>query len=67
MQLTIDALKTTIVEASWKMVYAESEDDFNAIWDKMVSDCEGLGAQDVIDWRLADIDNAKQVRDSLAE
>ena len=67
MQLTIDALKTTIVEASWKMVYAESEEEFNSIWSKMVSDCEGLGAQSVIDWRLADIENARQIRDSLAE
>lgn len=65
MQLTVDALKTTVVEASWKMVYAESEEAFDAIWDQMIADCEGLGAQSVIDWRLADIENAKQIRDSL--
>ena len=66
MQLTIDSIKDVVTTASWKMVYAESDADFDALWDKMVSDCEGLGAEDVISWRLADIENAKTIRDSLA-
>ena len=32
----------------------------------MVSDAEELGAEEVIEWKLADIDNAKQLRDALA-
>ena len=48
------------------MVYAENDASFDSLWNQMVSDCEGLGAQDIIDWRLADIENAKSVRDSLA-
>lgn len=66
MQLTIDSIKDVVTTASWKMVYAESDADFDALWDQMVSDCEGLGAEDVISWRLADIENAKAIRDSLA-
>lgn len=66
MQLTIDSIKDVVTTASWKMVYAESDADFDALWDKMVSDCEGLGAEDIINWRLADIENAKAIRDSLA-
>lgn len=66
MQLTIDSIKDAVTTASWKMVYAESDADFDALWDKMVSDCEGLGAEDIISWRLADIENAKTIRDSLA-
>lgn len=66
MQLTIDSIKDVVTTASWKMVYAESDADFDALWDKMVSDCEGLGAEDIISWRLADIENAKTIRDSLA-
>lgn len=66
MQLTIDSIKDVVTTASWKMVYAESDADFDALWDKMVSDCEGLGAEDIISWRLADIENAKAIRDSLA-
>lgn len=65
LQLTIDTIKDTVVNASWKMVYCEDEAEFEAIWDKMVADCEGLGAETVIEWRLADIENAKTVRDSL--
>ncbi|MBR4058988.1 MAG: hypothetical protein IKK03_04020 [Lachnospiraceae bacterium] len=61
MKLTISTLKDVVVPASWQMVYAETEADFDAIWDKMVKDCEGLGAQDVIDWKLADIEAAKKL------
>ena len=66
MDLTINAIKDVIVSASWKMVYAETDEEFNKIWDQMVEDCMGLGAQDIIDWRLADIENAIKIRDSLA-
>ena len=66
MQLTIDAIKDKVTTASWKMIYASSDSEFEQLWNQMVSDCEGLGAQEIIDWRLDDIENAKQVRDSLS-
>lgn len=58
MKLTIDAIKDKVVNASWQMVYAEDEAAFDSLWDKMVSDCEGLGAQEIIDWRLEDLKKA---------
>lgn len=65
MQLTVDALRDTVVTASWKMVYAESDEAFEAIWDQMVKDCEGLGAQELIDWRLECLEEAKAIKASL--
>jgi len=65
-QLDHDAIKDKVTTASWKMIYASSDSEFEQLWNQMVSDCEGLGAQEIIDWRLADIENAKQVRDSLS-
>lgn len=67
MQLTIDAIKDVVVNASWQMVYAETDSDFDKIWDKMVMDCNELGAQDIIDWRLQDLEQAKNIRDSLSK
>lgn len=67
LQLTIDAIKDKVVNASWQMVYAESDEEFEKIWNQMLADCEGLGAENVIEWRLADIENAKTVRDSLTK
>lgn len=67
MRLTVDAIKDKVVNASWKMVYAEDDASFDAIWDQMVTDCEGLGAKDVIEWRLNDLENARKTRDSLRE
>ncbi len=57
MKLTMASIKDTVVNASWQMVYAESEEEFDKIWAKMVSDCEGLGAQDLIDWANRNIEN----------
>lgn len=65
MKLTVDAIKDKVVNASWQMVYAEDDATFDALWDQMIADCEGLGAQEIIDWRLADLENAMEVRDSL--
>lgn len=67
MQLTVDTIKDTVVNASWKMVYAETDEEFEQIWTQMVEDCEGLGAEEVIEWRLADLENAREIRDSLSE
>ena len=52
-------------DPSGGVVQAQTQEEFDSLWENMVSDCEGLGAQDVIDWRLADIENAKEIRDSL--
>ena len=65
MQLMIDAIKDKVTTASWKMVYASSDSEFDTLWDQMVADCKGLDADSIIEWRLADLENAKSVRDSL--
>ena len=65
MQLTIDAIKDKVVTASWKMVYAEDDATFDSLWNQMVADCEGLGAEDIIAWRQADIENAKKLRNEI--
>ena len=58
MKLTISSIADKVKEASWKMVYAESEAEFEKIWEQMVSDCEGLGAQEVMDWALKNVEQA---------
>jgi len=50
MKLTLASIKDVIVPASWNMVYAESDEELEKIWDQMVEDAYALGAQDVIDW-----------------
>lgn len=67
MKLTLDALKDIVVNASWQMVYAQTDEQFDQIWDQMVEDCEGLNAQEIIDWRIADLEKARQTRDSLSK
>lgn len=65
MVLTQAALKEIVCTASWNMVYAKSDAEFEALWDKMVSDCLNSGAQDLIDWRLNDVAEARAEWESL--
>ncbi len=67
MKLTQSAVNAEVIKASWQMVYANSDEEFEAIWKQMVSDCLELGAQDIIDWRLEDLKNALEIKLSLAE
>ena len=64
--LIIGAAKDIIVNASWKMVYAESDADFEAIWAQAVKDCEELGFRAIYDWRVAELNNGFKIADSLA-
>ena len=50
MQLIVASIKDIVVSSTWKLVYAESEAEFEEIWDQIVEDALALGAQDVIDW-----------------
>ncbi|MBE5866800.1 MAG: hypothetical protein E7292_11445 [Lachnospiraceae bacterium] len=50
MLLTIAALKDVVDPAMWKMIYAEDEAEFEAVWDAMVKDAETMGAKEVFEW-----------------
>ncbi|MDE5696672.1 MAG: extracellular solute-binding protein [Lachnospiraceae bacterium] len=65
MIMTKAALKDVIVPASWRMVFATSEDEFNSIWKDMKAQCESLGIDDVIQYKLDDIANARAAWASL--
>lgn len=65
MKLTNDAICDVVVAASWQMVYSESDEAFDALWTQMVSDSKGLGAEEIIQWRLDDLAVAKEKHDAL--
>lgn len=48
--LTMNVLKDLVVTETWKMVYAESDEEFEQIWDNMVANAMELGAQEIVDW-----------------
>lgn len=62
--LTISSIKDVVVTQSWQCVYAETDEEFDAAWDKMVKDAMGLGAQDIIDWRIQCYKDAMASRDA---
>ena len=60
----IDIIRTQcseiIVQYSWKMILAEDEDEFNTLFDEMITQCEGLGIDQVVSYGLENIEQAKQ-------
>ena len=50
MKLTIASIKDVVVPATWQMIYAESDEELEEIWDQMVEDANALGAQEVYNW-----------------
>lgn len=67
MKMIKAALKDIIVAASWQMVFAKDEAQFESVWADMKAKCESLGINDVIQYKLDDIAAARAIYASLAE
>lgn len=65
MKLSIDAIKDTVVETSWKMVYAEDDATFETLWEQMIADCKELDAENIVSWRLDELNKAMDIKKSL--
>lgn len=55
---------TLITQTSWKMVFAENEDEFNQLWSDMKEQLTGLGYDEVI---AADKVKVEEIRDARAK
>lgn len=67
MKMTKAALKDIIVAGSWQMVFAEDDAQFESVWADMKAKCESLGINDVVQYKLDDIANARTIYASLSE
>ena len=64
-KLIMNAAKSEIVTASWKMIYAKTDAEFEQIWDAAVAKCEEAGIKAVYDWRVAEMQKAMNTRDDF--
>ncbi len=64
-QLLFDAAQDIIIAASWKMVYAETEEEFEKLWDDAVAECEKLGIKDLVEWRRGVLADAMEAKAAL--
>lgn len=58
-----DIIKT----ASWKMVFAKDEAEFNSLKEKMIADCDEVGIKDFVDWYAAEYAKAKEAASKYAD
>lgn len=65
--LILSAIQTALTNAMWKMIYAESDAQFEEIWDEVVEECEGLGIEEMRDWQIKNIEQALEKKAALAK
>ncbi len=53
--------KDVLINASWKMVYAETDEAFEQLWAAAVKDCEEAGARDVFNWRASEVKKGYEI------
>jgi len=58
MTLQISSIAEKIKNASWQMVYATSEGEFEKIWEQLKKDVEALEGQKLYEWICDNLENA---------
>ena len=51
---------------SWKCVYAESDEEFESLWNEMVTTCKSYGYDDVVAEKMVDIQRCFDYMDEMA-
>lgn len=64
-QLTISACQDSVRTNTWHMIYAATDEEFEGYWQAMKAECETLGVQSIIDWRIEQLKAAADVVASL--
>ncbi len=66
-KLILDAIRTVVVDSSWKMVYAKDDAEFESYWNKMIEDCRQLDAETLISWRMDELNKAMEIKKGLEQ
>ena len=59
------AAKDIIVQASWKMIYAETDAEFERLWDAAIAECEAAGIKAIYEWRVAELEEGIEIKNSF--
>lgn len=64
-KLIMNAARSEIVTASWKMIYAKTDAEFEQLWDDAVAKCEEAGIKEIYEWRVDEMEKAIVSRDEF--
>ncbi len=62
-----EAVKRIVIDNSWKMVFANDEEQFNSLWQEMKSKCDGLGFEDVYEFDLQNAMAEGEIKKEILE
>lgn len=63
LDLLDQTIKDKVDQLAWLMMFAEDEDEFNALWEEMKESAEAMDAEEVISWYINAWNTAKEVAD----
>ncbi len=64
-KLVQKAAKDILVQASWKMIYAETDAEFERLWDDAVAKCEEAGIKEIYEWRVAELKSGVEINEGF--
>ncbi len=56
------SVQESLINASWKMVFASDRDEFDKIWDDMVKEMKGLGYDKCLEWDKGNLEIFKNAK-----
>lgn len=62
-KLIMSAARAELVAASWKMIYAKTDAEFEQLWADAKAKCEEAGIKAVYEWRVAELEQGIIERD----
>lgn len=61
LEMTESQVGEIVKKYSWQMVYAADEEEFEACWEQMVSDAEGIGMESIVDYYTTEWEKAVEL------
>ncbi len=61
------SVQETLINSSWKMVFANNEEEFNKLWDEMVEEMKGLGYDKCLEFDKQNLDIFKDAKSKAEE
>ena len=65
LQVVWSRLQTTLKDGSWRAIYANSDEEFDAIVAEMTAEAYSIGLDEAIEWMLIEVDRRRAAEDAV--
>jgi len=65
LQVVWSRLQTTLKDGSWRAIYANSDEEFDAIVAEMTAEAYAIGLEDAIEWMMVEVNRRRAAEDAV--